>query len=37
MEVPEVLLCGDHARIEAWRVERAKERTARRRPDLVGS
>lgn len=32
--VPEVLFCGDHAVIEAWRLERAKERTAARRPDL---
>lgn len=36
MEVPEVLLSGDHARVEAWRHEQARERTARRRPDLVG-
>lgn len=35
MEVPEVLLSGDHARIEAWRDEQARERTATRRPDLV--
>jgi tRNA (guanine37-N1)-methyltransferase len=36
MEVPEVLLSGDHARIEAWRREQALERTRRRRPDLMG-
>jgi len=35
MEVPEVLLSGDHARIEAWRREQALERTRRRRPDLL--
>ena len=29
--VPEVLLSGDHARIRAWRRERAEERTAARR------
>jgi tRNA (guanine37-N1)-methyltransferase len=35
MEVPEVLLSGDHAKIEAWRVEEARKRTAERRPDLL--
>ena len=35
-EVPEVLLSGDHARIAAWRRERALERTQRIRPDLPG-
>ncbi|MBC2933376.1 tRNA (guanosine(37)-N1)-methyltransferase TrmD [Nocardioides sp. zg-1228] len=34
-EVPEVLLSGDHARIEAWRREQAVHRTAERRPDLL--
>ena len=33
--VPEILLSGDHARIEAWRRERALEKTARDRPDLL--
>ncbi len=33
--VPEVLLSGHHARIEAWRLERARERTRRVRPDLL--
>jgi tRNA (guanine37-N1)-methyltransferase len=33
--VPDVLLSGDHARIERWRRERAIERTRRRRPDLL--
>ena len=32
--VPEVLLSGDHARIAAWRRERAEELTRERRPDL---
>jgi tRNA (guanine37-N1)-methyltransferase len=32
--VPEVLLSGDHARIEAWRRERAEQLTRERRPDL---
>lgn len=33
--VPEVLLSGDHAAIEAWRRERMLERTRTRRPDLL--
>jgi tRNA (guanine37-N1)-methyltransferase len=32
--VPEVLLSGDHARIEAWRREEREKRTRARRPDL---
>ena len=35
MEVPPVLLSGDHARIAAWRAERRLKRTAARRPDLL--
>jgi tRNA (guanine37-N1)-methyltransferase len=35
MEVPEALLSGDHKRIEAWRLEKARERTRRYRPDLL--
>ncbi len=35
LAVPEVLLSGDHARIERWRNARALERTRRRRPDLL--
>jgi len=35
LEVPEVLLSGDHARIAAWRKEAARERTRTRRPDLL--
>jgi tRNA (guanine37-N1)-methyltransferase len=34
LAVPEVLLSGDHARIEAWRREASEERTRERRPDL---
>lgn len=34
-EVPEVLLSGHHARITRWRRDRALERTAARRPDLL--
>ncbi len=35
MEVPAVLLSGNHAAIQAWRNEQALERTRRRRPDLL--
>lgn len=35
LDVPDVLLSGDHAGIARWRRDRAVERTARRRPDLV--
>jgi tRNA (guanine37-N1)-methyltransferase len=34
MPVPDVLLNGDHAKINAWRLEQAKLRTMQRRPDL---
>ena len=33
--VPEVLLSGDHARIEKWRKEKALEKTKRARPELI--
>lgn len=33
--VPEVLLSGDHGRIESWRKQQRVERTSRRRPDLL--
>ena len=32
--VPEVLLSGDHARVDAWRHEQRVRRTKERRPDL---
>ena len=32
--VPEVLLSGHHKNIEAWRLEKAEEITAERRPDM---
>jgi tRNA (guanine37-N1)-methyltransferase len=35
LTVPEVLLSGDHARIERWRRARALEATKKRRPDLL--
>lgn len=34
VEVPDVLLSGHHARIEAWRHEQSVQRTRSRRPDL---
>ncbi len=34
-EVPEVLLSGDHGRIEQWRLEQRIDRTKKRRPDLL--
>ena len=35
MEVPPVLLSGNHAEIETWRREAARAKTARNRPDLL--
>ncbi len=35
MDVPEVLLSGDHGRIEQWREEQSRLRTGQRRPDLM--
>ncbi len=34
-KVPDVLLSGDHAKIDAWRREQALERTFRKRPDML--
>ena len=34
-EVPEVLLSGDHARIDRWRLEESVRLTEERRPDLL--
>lgn len=34
-KVPDVLLCGDHKKIEKWKEEQALERTKRLRPDLL--
>lgn len=34
MDVPEILLSGDHAKIAAWRLDQARQRTQTRRPDL---
>ena len=35
LSVPDVLISGDHRRIQNWRRARALERTRERRPDLV--
>lgn len=35
--VPEVLLSGDHAKVDAWRRANALERTCRWRPDLIAT
>ncbi len=35
MSVPEVLLSGDHARIDRWRKEKALQKTRECRPELV--
>jgi len=35
MEVPEILLSGDHAKIDKWRYEQSLKRTQERRPDLL--
>jgi tRNA (guanine37-N1)-methyltransferase len=34
--VPDVLLSGDHAAVERWRVAQAERVTRERRPDLLG-
>lgn len=34
LDVPEILLSGDHGRIDAWRAKNALENTRTRRPDL---
>jgi tRNA (guanine37-N1)-methyltransferase len=35
LDVPDVLLGGDHGKVAAWRREQAVRRTAERRPDLL--
>lgn len=36
LDVPPVLLSGDHAKVTAWRHAAAVQRTRQRRPDLLG-
>ena len=35
--VPEILLSGDHAKVDAWRLEQSIERTRKLRPDLYAA
>lgn len=35
MKVPDVLLSGNHAKIDEWRMEQSLKRTLERRPDLL--
>ena len=35
-KVPDILLSGNHAKIEQWRHEQAVKRTEERRPDILG-
>jgi len=35
LDVPEVLLSGDHAAVDAWRQQQSLKRTTERRPDLL--
>lgn len=37
MKVPDVLVNGDHSKIDSWRRASARERTMKERPDLCGS
>ncbi|MCL2389316.1 MAG: tRNA (guanosine(37)-N1)-methyltransferase TrmD [Elusimicrobia bacterium] len=37
LKVPEVLLSGNHKKIQDWRKQQALERTKKRRPDILGS
>ncbi len=36
LDVPDVLLSGDHESIRRWRRKRAREMTQSKRPDLTG-
>lgn len=35
MKVPDVLISGDHAKIDAWREEMRRKKTQEKRPDLM--
>jgi tRNA (guanine37-N1)-methyltransferase len=35
LQVPDVLLSGNHKHIQEWRLQQALERTAKRRPDIL--
>lgn len=34
VKVPDVLISGDHAKVDAWRLEQSLEETRKKRPDL---
>jgi tRNA (guanine37-N1)-methyltransferase len=34
-KVPDILMSGDHRKIEEWRLEQSQQRTKERRPDLM--
>jgi tRNA (guanine37-N1)-methyltransferase len=36
MKVPEILLGGDHRKVDAWKKAQSLELTERMRPDLLG-
>ena len=35
MDVPEILLCGNHELINEWRRKKSIEKTTKNRPDLM--
>jgi tRNA (guanine37-N1)-methyltransferase len=35
MQVPEILLSGNHEAVAKWHAESARQRTRERRPDLL--
>ena len=35
MKVPEILLSGDHKKIDEWRYQESLKKTQERRPDLL--
>lgn len=35
LKVPDILLSGNHKKIESWRIKRAIEKTKKRRPDIL--
>ena len=35
MKVPDILLSGDHKKIDEWRYQEALKKTQERRPDLL--
>ena len=37
IQVPDVLLSGDHKKIKKWRREQSHKRTVKRRPDLINA